>query len=148
MYQQPPRPTWWSRNWKWLVPVVCVAGVVMTVVPLVAIYLFASFFLHTMTHTMKTSGGYQEALAAARANPAAVQALGTPIRDGWFPTGSVEGGGTSGSSDLAISVSGPKASGTLYVRATSSMGDWHLTMLVLQLKGTGERIDLLAGSNP
>jgi hypothetical protein len=144
MYQPPPRPNWWSRNWKWFVPVLCVAGVVMVAVPLVAIYLFASFFLHTM----KTSGGYQEALAAARANPAAVQALGTPIKDGWFPTGNVESGGSSGSSDLAISVSGPKAGGTLYVRATSSMGDWHLTMLVLQLKGTGERIDLLAGSNP
>jgi len=144
MDNQPPRPNWWSRNWKWLVPVVCVVGVVMTAVPLVAIYLFASFFLHMM----KTSGGYQEALAAARANPAAVQALGAPIKDGWFPTGSIEGGGSSGSSDLAISVSGPKARGTLYVRATSSMGDWHLTMLVLQLKGTGERIDLLAGSNP
>jgi len=144
MDNQPPRPNWWSRNWKWLVPVVCLAGVVMVAVPLVAIYLFASFFLHTM----KTSGGYQEALAAARANPAAVQALGAPIKDGWFPTGNVEGGGSSGSSDLAISVSGPKAGGTLYVRATSSMGDWHLTMLVLQLKGTGERIDLLAGSTP
>ena len=144
MDNQPPRPNWWSRNWKWLVPVVCLAGVVMVAVPLVAIYLFASFFLHTM----KTSGGYQEALAAARVNPAAVQALGAPIKDGWFPTGNVEGGGSSGSSDLAISVSGPKAGGTLYVRATSSMGDWHLTMLVLQLKGTGERIDLLAGSTP
>jgi hypothetical protein len=144
MDNQPPRPNWWSRNWKWLVPVLCLAGVVMVAVPLVAIYLFASFFLHTM----KTSGGYQEALAAARANPAAVQALGAPIKDGWFPTGNVEGGGSSGSSDLAISVSGPKAGGTLYVRATSSMGDWHLTMLVLQLKGTGERIDLLAGSTP
>jgi hypothetical protein len=82
------------------------------------------------------------------ADPAAVQALGAPIKDGWFPIGSIEGGGSSGSSDPAIFVSGPKARGTLHVRATSSMGDWRLTMLVLQLKGTGERIDLLAGSNP
>ena len=117
MDSQPPRPGWWSRNWKWVVPALVVAGVVATAVPLVAIYLFGSFFLHTM----KTSGGYQEALSAARADPAAVQALGTPIKDGWFPTGHVESGGTTGQSDLAIPVSGPKAGGTLYVRATSSM---------------------------
>jgi len=144
MDSQPPRPGWWSRNWKWVVPALVVAGVVATAVPLVAIYLFGSFFLHTM----KTSGGYQEALSAARADPAAVQALGTPIKDGWFPTGHVESGGTTGRSDLAIPVSGPKAGGTLYVRATSSMGTWRLTLLVLQLKGSGQRIDLLAGSAP
>jgi len=140
---QSPRPNWWSRNWKWVVPVACLAGIAMIAVPLVAIYLFASLFLHTM----RTSVGYQEALAAVRANPSAVQALGTPIKDRWFPTGSVESGGTSGSSDLAIPVSGPNGRGTLYVKATSSMGVWRLTMLVLQLK-SGERIDLLPGSGP
>jgi hypothetical protein len=89
---QTPRPSWWSRNWKWVVPVLVLAGIVATAVPLVAIYFFASFLLHTM----KSSGGYQEALAAARGNPAAIQALGTPIKDGWLPTGSVQSGGTSG----------------------------------------------------
>jgi hypothetical protein len=97
---------------------------------------------------MKSSGGYQEALAATRGNPAAVQALGTPIKDGWFPTGNVQSSGTTGVSDLAIPVSGPRAKGTLYVRATRSMGDWRFTMLVLQIKGTGEKIDLLAGTAP
>ena len=33
MDNQPPRPNWWSRNWKWLVPVLCLAGVVMVAVP-------------------------------------------------------------------------------------------------------------------
>ena len=51
-------------------------------------------------------------------------------------------------SDLAISVSGPKAKGTLYVRASKSLGDWRFTMLVLRIKGTGEQIDLLAGTAP
>ena len=144
MDSQPPRPTWWSRNWKWAVPAIVLAGVVAVAVPLVAIYAFAQFFLHTM----KSSGGYQEALAAARGNPAAMQALGTPIKDGWFPSGNIESSGSTGESDLSIPVSGPNGSGTLYVRATKSLGDWRLTTLVLQVKGTGERIDLLAGTAP
>jgi hypothetical protein len=141
---QPPRPNWWSRNWKWVVPVIVLACIVLAAVPVVAIYLFAQFFLHSM----KSSGGYPEALAAARANPAVVQALGTPIKDGWFPSGNIESSGSTGESDLAIPVSGPSGSGTLYVRATKSLGDWRLTMLVLQIKGSGERIDLLAGTEP
>ena len=141
---QSPRPSWWSRNWKWVVPVIVLAGIVLAAVSLVAIYVFVTFFLNTL----KSSGGYQEALAAARQNPAAVQALGAPIDDGWFPSGNIESDGASGESDLAIPVSGPRAEGTLYVRATKSMGEWRLTMLVLQIEGTSERIDLLAGTSP
>src|SRR5674536_104509 len=87
MYQQQPqRPNWWSRNWNWIVPVVCVAGEVIVAGTFAVIYVLASFVFSTM----KSSGGYQEALAKARANPAVVQALGTPIKDGFMPTGNVD----------------------------------------------------------
>ena len=89
---QTPRPSWWSRNWKWVVPVIVLAGILLAAVPVAAIYFFAQFFLHSM----KSSGGYQEALAAARANSAVVQALGTPIKDGWFPSGNIESSGSIG----------------------------------------------------
>jgi hypothetical protein len=141
---QTPRPSWRSRNWKWVAPVAVLAGVALTSFAVLGTYFVVTFFLHAM----KSSGGYQEALATARSNPAAVQALGTPIKDGWFPTGSVQSSGTTGESDLAIPVSGPRAKGTLYVRATKSMGAWRFTRLVLQVKGTGEQIDLLAGTAP
>jgi hypothetical protein len=144
MDAQMPRPSWWSRNWKWVVPVAVLAGVALATIAVLGTYFVATFFLHAL----KSSGGYQEALATARSNPAAVQALGTPIKDGWFPTGNVQSSGSTGESDLAIPVSGPRAKGTLYVRATKTMGDWRFTMLVLQIKGTGEKIDLLAGAAP
>lgn len=140
--------SWWNRNWKWVVAVLILAAVLFVIlgVLLVAggVYLFFSFF----EGAFKSSGGYQEALTVARADPAAVRALGTPIEDGWFPTGHVESGGTGGTSDLAIPVSGPRGSGTLYARAVSEMGQWRLTLLVLKVDGTGERIDLLSGRAP
>jgi hypothetical protein len=138
-----PRPSWWSRNWKWAVPVICVVAVLAVVLPLLVVGAGAYLFVSFMDHTFKSSGGYQQALALIRSNPAAIQALGTPIEDGWFPTGHVESGGSTGSSDLAIPVSGPDGGGTLYVRATSDMGSWHITRLVLKVKKTGEEIDLL-----
>ena len=118
-------------------------GVAAVVLPLLFVGALA-YLLSSWINTMKSSGGYQQALAMVRADPAAMEALGTPIDDGWSPTGHVESGGsTGGTSDLAIPVSGPNGGGTLYVNATSVMGEWQFTRLVLKVKSTGEEIDLL-----
>jgi hypothetical protein len=145
---QPPRTTWWSRNWKWAVPVLCVLGVLVALLPVLLVGAGAYFVFSLVDHTFKSSGGYQQALVLARSDPAVTAALGTPIKDGWFPTGNVDSSGTRGTSDLAIPVSGPRGKGTLYLRAVSDMGEWRFTQLVLKVHGTGETIDLLAGRVP
>ncbi len=124
-----------------MVPVACAVGAMSIIATIVFLLSFGALF-SLVFHVMKTSGGYQEALAAARANPAVVQALGTPIKDGLLPTGDV--GATY--SNLEIPIHGPKGEGTLHVSATKSMGQWTFTGLVVEVKGTGERIDLLAES--
>jgi hypothetical protein len=143
MVTQPPPRNWWSRNWKWVVPVLCVLGVLLVLLPFLLVGAGAYFIVSLVEHSFKSSGGYQQALALVRSDPAAIQALGTPIKDGWFPTGHVDSSGAGGSSDLAIPVSGPNGGGTLYVRATRDMGDWRLTRAVLKVKSSGESIDLL-----
>lgn len=118
-------------------------GVLLVLLPVLAFGTGAYLVVSLLDRTFKSSGGYQEALALVRSDPAALRALGAPIDDGWFPTGHVESDGAGGTSDLAIPVSGPKGDGTLYVKATSDMGEWHFTRLLLRVKGTGEEIDLL-----
>jgi hypothetical protein len=145
---QTSQASWWNRNWKWVVAVVCVVGVLGIVLTVVMVVAGAYFVFSLVDRTFKSSGGYQEALAIVRSDPRAVQALGAPVDDGWFPTGSVDSSGTRGTSDLAIPVSGPRGSGTLYLRAVGEMGEWRFTQLVLKVKDTGEEIDLLAGSSP
>jgi hypothetical protein len=56
---------------------------------------------------LKSSDAYQGALARARADPAVVMALGSPIEEGWFVMGNINISGSSGEADLAIPVSGP-----------------------------------------
>ena len=51
--------------------------------------------------------------------------------------------GSSGHADLAIPVSGPQGSGTPYVVASKSAGRWSMLQLVMDIKETDERIDLL-----
>ena len=141
MDYQPPRPNWWSRNWKWFVPVLCVAAVLLFVGGI-------ALFVTLLFGTMKSSGAYKQALVAVRADPAVAQALGTPIDAGFFVSGSVNVSGSSGDADLSIPVSGPEGKGTVHAKATKSMGEWQFTELVVEITATGERIDLLTGTSP
>ena len=127
---------WWTRNWKWFVPVGCLtmAILVAAFVCLIVVIVFSA---------MKSSDVYREALARAKAAPAVVEALGSPIKDGMFVSGSTNVNGASGEANLAIPISGPKGEGTLYLAATKSVGVWNYSSLVLEVKKTKKRIDLL-----
>jgi hypothetical protein len=131
-----PPKSWWSRNWKWFVPVGClsltllVAGGVFAIVALV-------FGL------IKSSDIYKDTVAQAKTNPAIVTLLGTPIEDSWYVMGQIKLKDDSGHADLQIPLSGPKGEGTLHVAGTKSAGVWTTAVLRFQLKGAPKPIDLL-----
>jgi Cytochrome oxidase complex assembly protein 1 len=80
--------------------------------------------------TMKSTDVYSDALARAKAAPAVIEALGLPIKDGMFVSGSTNVNGASGEANLAIPIHGPKGEGTLYVVAKKSVGSWNYSNLV------------------
>ena len=132
----PPGGNWWTRNWKWFVPTGC----------LTILLFFAAFvglIVLVVFGAMKSSDAYKGALARARAEPAVVEALGSPIKDGMFVSGSTNVSGASGHADLAIPIYGPKGEATLYVVAEKSLGAWNYSNLVVEIKETKRRIDLL-----
>ena len=92
---------------------------------------------------MKSSDVYKDALAQAKTEPAVIEALGSPIKDGMFVSGSTNVNGASGEANLAITIYGPKGEGTLYVVAEKSVGAWNYSNLVVEVKKTKNRIDLL-----
>jgi hypothetical protein len=127
---------WLSRNWKWLVPLV---GLGMLLVCVGCVALFAT----GLFGTMKSSEPYRQAMVIVQENPQAVEALGAPIRAGFFVGGSIQVTGPTGGAELSIPVSGPKGSGTLYVVGAKTLGTWQLLTLELAVKGSETRIDLL-----
>ncbi len=52
---------------------------------------------------MKTNDAYREALARAKVSPAVIRALGAPVREGLFVSGSCAGSGPSGRAELGKS---------------------------------------------
>jgi hypothetical protein len=134
------RPNWWKRNWKWFVPTGCFTVMLLFLV-------FVGSILVIVFRAMKSTDVY-EALARAKADPAVIEALGSPIKDGFLMSGNTNVNGASGESNLAIPISGPKGKGTIYVSANKSLGQWNYSALTVEVAQTHERIDLLQKSAP
>jgi hypothetical protein len=97
---------------------------------------------------MKSTDVYKETLARAKAVPAVVQALGTPIADGFLVSGNTNVNGASGESNLAIPISGPKGKRQFTSLQTSHLGRWNYWGLVVEIGQTHQRVDLLQKSAP
>ena len=110
--------------------------------------MFAGSIVVIVFSAMKSTDVYKEALARAKADPAVIEALGSPIKDGFFFSGNTNVNGASGESNLAIPISGPKGKGTIYVSADKSLGRWNYSGLVVELGQTHQRIDLLHKTAP
>ncbi len=134
-----PSPSWVQRHWKWLVP----AGCLGLVTAAVAWGVFIVFFILA---GMKTSGAYQDAVAAVTSSPEALAVLGEPIEAGWWLIGSINVSGPAGNADIAFPVAGPEGSGKLYVVGEKRAGRWTLELLELEVEGRDGRIDLLKRS--
>jgi len=132
--QQPPRG-WWSRNWKWFVPVGCVGIILLGLLGIagIAAIIFGA---------MKQSDVYREALARAQDHPQVQATLGTPIEAGWWMAGQINIQNDTGSANITIPISGPKGKGTIHAVATKEGGRWAYSRLDVQVKG-GQTINLL-----
>ncbi len=133
---QPPPQGWWSRNWKWFVPTGC------CLTPLVLGGAFVAFLVLVIFGAMKQTDVYQTAVARAKSNSKVIAALGQPIEEGWFLSGSTKVEGGTGTANLSIPISGPKGKGTIYAEATKSAGEWSYSKLVVKIDSSGETIDL------
>ena len=135
---QPPRG-WFTRNWAWFLPLGCLGVFALGAVFAMAVVTF-------VFGVVKSSEPYRHGIGAAKNNPEAVQALGLPIREGYFVAGKINVTGDSGTADLQIPVSGSKAKGKIYVVGEKKMGTWHYEILRLKMDGSGDEIDLGSAS--
>ena len=129
-------PGWLSRNWIWLVPVGCLGAIA-------ALIAFVGLIVAVIFGAMKMADPYQDAMARAQAHPEVVSELGEPITEGWFISGNINVNGPTGQANLAIPVSGPEGSGTIYVEGEKRAGTWDYDVMEIQIDGRADRISLL-----
>jgi hypothetical protein len=132
---QSSKTSWWGRNWKWVVPVGCLAPLLVCGGSIALIFVF-------VFGVIRSSEPYTEALARAKENPEVKAALGEPIEVGYWVSGSIDVNGTSGTAKIAIPISGPKKSATIYVDGTKTAAKWEYLTFEVAPDGGGNRIDL------
>lgn len=91
--------------------------------------------------SMKNSDAYALSLQLVRGNAEVIAELGQPMDPGLFVTGSISKDMAGGKAELHYSLSGPKASGDVFVDAVQQGGVWHLREVTLDVTG-GKHIDL------
>jgi hypothetical protein len=139
MQQQPEKRGWWSRNWKWFVPVGCLSIVAVGAVVIVLI-------VTLVFGALKSSDVYKQAMLRATTNPTVISELGQPIESGWMVSGSISVSGSSGEADISIPISGPKKSGTIFAVSRKSAGEWKFSRLEVEVPGR-PRINLLGSAD-
>ncbi|QNH19476.1 Cytochrome oxidase complex assembly protein 1 [Xanthomonas sp. GW] len=129
------RRGWWSRHWKWAVPLV---------VMVLGAMLLASIavFVLGIARVTKSSEPYRVGLMAAQLDQRVIDALGAPVKDGIMPSGSISTSNGTGSANFSVSLHGARGNGTLYIEAERHAGEWHYTTLQV-LPDAGEAIPLL-----
>jgi hypothetical protein len=119
-----------QRKWAKWSPIVYVAFIGLFVI------LFGSIMVG-----MKSSEAYKLAAEKLQSNPQAVSALEAPISTG-LPMGNIEVSGPTGSANMSFSAKGATRNGTVYFEATKDLGQWSIKRAVLEIEGSGERIEL------
>ena len=127
-----PQGGWLGRHWKLVLVLVLAVAVLLVVMVCAAVFM-----------AMSNSEVPSKAFALAERNPVLTERLGSPLRKGWLVSGSIETTAASGHAELAVPISGPKGSGTLYVEAHKQAGLWKIDLLQFGSKGSDERMDLL-----
>jgi hypothetical protein len=130
-----PQGGWFSRNWKWAVPVGCL-GIIASCVCMGGIAAFMGF------NAIKNNAAYVQALAIAMSDDEVQATLGPPIDTSFMGQNSsvkVEGGRTI--AQFAVPLKGSKAEGTLRVDAVKTGEEWNFQVLQVEVPGR-EPIDL------
>ncbi len=122
-----------SSPWMWL-------GIGCGVLAL-GLAAFVAFIVIVVFGSMRRAAPYQEPLALAQSDSRVIEALGSPIRPGYFFSGSINTKNRDGDANLSIPIRGPKGGGILEVRATKTAGKW--TYQVMKVEAKGETYDLL-----
>ncbi len=116
---------------------------------LVAIGIFGIFclvvggFVFFIFSLMGNSTPARMGVARAQANPVVIQQLGTPLKEGWSVTGSININNDAGHAELEIPVTGPRGRGEIYVLADKRFGKWTYSDLEISVSGSDQRINLL-----
>ena len=130
-----PQPSWWKRNWKWVVPL----GGCLTVI-IAVIVLFASLFFG-ITSAMEGSQPYEYAFELINQDEQLLKLMGSPIEKDGMVEGNINWVNGRKSTKMIIPIAGPNGTGTLHIDATGEGDEWNYHEIRVEVDE--QQLDLL-----
>ena len=135
--QEQKEKGWWGRNWYWFVPSTCLGCLILPVA-------CVGGCLYMGISQLKSFGPYEEAISIAAADPRVEEALGVPLElDLRGFDGPMSSDMRNDEAEFELPVKGPRGRGILRLEAERRDGEWHYSRLEIEVRDTGETIDLL-----
>lgn len=131
-----PQPSWWKRNWKWVISV----GGCFTLIIIFIIFIGSIFY--GVTSVLEESQPYEYALEKINQDDKITDELGYPIEKDGIISSNYNYSNGKKTAKLSVPVSGPKGSGTLFVEASGEDDEWTYDVIRIEIKDN-ENIDLL-----
>ncbi|MGO4913433.1 cytochrome c oxidase assembly factor Coa1 family protein [Leeuwenhoekiella sp. W20_SRS_FM14] len=128
--------SWWSRNWKWVVPV----GGCFTII-IIGIILIGGAIFGFVNKVQNSSGG-DEALEIVQNNPAVIEALGEPIEKNGFGSYKVNYTNGDKTAEALFPIKGPKGEALVELKSAGEDDEILYEIFQVTLENTGEVIDL------
>jgi len=127
-----PQPSWWKRNWKWVVPV----GGCLTVIFLIIFFIGSIFY--GVTTIFEGSEPYEYAFQKINQDEQLIELLGAPIEKVGMPQGNINYHNNEKSADMRIPIAGPKGNGMLYIIAHGEGDNWTYDEIRVTVKDDEE----------
>ena len=137
MEEQVVQKSWFKRNWMWFVPTLgCGTLIILGIFGIGALFF-------GVTKMISGSTPAQYAVEQASQNERVIELLGTLIEQKGMTTGSINFKNGSGDADLQIPIQGPKGKAVIYIVGEKFADTWTYSRLLVKIKGSQERINLL-----
>ncbi len=131
-----PQPSWWKRNWPWVLPV----GGCLTILILLGVTIGSIFF--GITSIMDDSIPMEYAIEKINTDPEIIELMGSPIEKNGMIQGEFNLNNDEKSADMKVPITGPKESGTLFIKATAIGDKWTYQEIRVVIQDNDE-VDLV-----
>jgi hypothetical protein len=128
---EPPRRSWFARNWGWVLIFVGAGGFCVCCGGFGGLLMLG-------TSVLKNSDAFTMALKRTQESPEVQEAIGQPIKDASvIPQGNIDIKNNTGDAHFEFDVEGPKGRAHVSTRATMENGKWTTTHLEVDVVNGG-----------
>lgn len=129
--------SWFSRNWKWAVPLGCFSTIGIFVVALIALGVFGLSKAFSGNNNVT-----DQAISIINQDTKVKNILGNDIiTDGMF-SGNISTSNDTGEANISVPIKGSKGTGKALIIAEKEFDKWNYEKIAVQIDETGEVIQI------